>query len=163
MALDAPFSSDIEREIFETTSLIYLDHGTFLRFSSWFAGSISAHVDFGASRHFTAPSLLHVLTHLPVHRLSLSLGALFGGPEYVNPTHVVFRCVTHIDVFDMMDEGLLEIVAHVPQLPALTHLCLDDHTPLHILTSLLVDCPRLALLLVLCPLFQTRVCPRRAS
>ncbi|KAJ6518297.1 hypothetical protein C8R47DRAFT_960183 [Mycena vitilis] len=216
MASEARFSFDIEREIFETTALMYYNtipslllvarrvnlwiepllyrivvahhwrsetmralvnamaskppeffHNAVRHFALSGAANVSfgeakellrrctGLVDFGASRHFTDPGLLRVLAELPVHRLSLSLGALFGGLEYVNPTHAVFRCVTHIDLFDMMDEGLLEIVPLIPQLPALTHLCLDDHTPQFILTSLLTQCPRLEILLVLYPLFQT--------
>jgi hypothetical protein len=82
------------------------------------------------------PTFLPFLAETRVQRLSLKLGAMFG-PESVNLGHPLFTNVTHLKIFDT---GIAEkVLADIPLLPALTHLCLDNSIswdiPIHPLIS----------------------------
>ncbi|KAJ7664498.1 hypothetical protein DFH06DRAFT_324443 [Mycena polygramma] len=80
-----------------------------------------------------------------IQRLSAHLTTLFGGSGAVDLDHALFRAVTHLDLFDVDTRALLP---NVGTLPALTHLCVGSHVPRVTALQVLVDCPRLALLLM---------------
>ncbi|KAJ7899510.1 hypothetical protein B0H14DRAFT_1654572 [Mycena olivaceomarginata] len=60
--------------------------------------------------------------------------------------HPVFSFITHLDIFDDITEDDKRIWPHFDSLPALTHLCLNDHVPSLILRTVLSLCPRLQVL-----------------
>ncbi|KAJ7896121.1 hypothetical protein B0H13DRAFT_2034438 [Mycena leptocephala] len=93
------------------------------------------------------PVLLPILTHMCLQRLSGFLHRLFGG--VLDLAHPLFASLTHLDLFDTNDEGLTQILAHIPTLPVLTHLALDSAVLQDPVETLLVECTRLKLLLVL--------------
>ncbi|KAJ7690175.1 hypothetical protein B0H14DRAFT_2652471 [Mycena olivaceomarginata] len=65
----------------------------------------------------------------------------------VNFGHPLFTNVTHLKIFDT---GIAEeVLADIPLLHALTHLCLDNSIAWDIVLRVLPECPRLELLLVL--------------
>ncbi|KAJ7913585.1 hypothetical protein B0H13DRAFT_2004389 [Mycena leptocephala] len=101
--------------------------------------------DFGSTQSFTTPALLRILAEMRVQRMALSLNNLFDGS--IDLTHPSFGSVTHLDIFD--DDDITLICAQIPTLPALTHLSLDRKTPRDIILTVLANCPRLELLLVL--------------
>ncbi|KAJ7458296.1 hypothetical protein B0H11DRAFT_2061639 [Mycena galericulata] len=90
--------------------------------------------------------LIPILLGMDLRRLSLSLEDLFGGREHIDLNHPLFNSITHLDVFDHVASIAPQISPHVTALPALTHLCLNNGVPGHILRALLSDCPRLRVL-----------------
>jgi hypothetical protein len=69
------------------------------------------------------------------------------GPKSVNFSHPLLTNVTHIKIFDT---GIAEeVLADIPLLHALTHLCLDNSISWDVVLRVLSECPRLELLLVL--------------
>ncbi|KAJ7917706.1 hypothetical protein B0H13DRAFT_1994305 [Mycena leptocephala] len=80
-------------------------------------------ISLACSSSFPDPNLLSVVAQMRIRRLSVALTRLFGG----------------------------SICAQISILPSLTHLSLDFHVPTDILMTVLVNCPRLKLLLVLWP------------
>ncbi|KAJ7657199.1 hypothetical protein DFH06DRAFT_459126 [Mycena polygramma] len=85
---------------------------------------------------------------MPVERLSVDLQLLFGA-DAVDLRHPVFRFLTHLDMFGIDDVPAL--LAEIPTLPALTHLCLDHRLPRTLPLSVLAACPHLHVLLVQWP------------
>ncbi|KAF7366157.1 Tyrosinase central domain-containing protein [Mycena venus] len=102
-------------------------------------------VNFGSTNGFTDPLLLPLLAEMHVQRLALNLVDLFGATP-IDLAHPLFRSVTHFDIFGF--DGIVEVLPDVPLLPALTHLCVNSHISRQMLLNVLVDCPRLRLLLV---------------
>jgi hypothetical protein len=95
----------------------------------------------------TMPTILPILSAMCLQRLSVFLHRLFGRtPDLLHP---LFASLTHLDLLDNNDEGLTQILAHIPKLPVLSHLTLDSAVPQDSVETLLVECPRLKLLLVL--------------
>jgi hypothetical protein len=106
-------------------------------------------ISLACSSSLPDPNLLSVVAQMRIRRLSVALTPLFGGS--VDLTHPLFGSITHLDILDDMEEGATEICAQISILPSLTHLSLDFHIPTDILVTVLVNCPRLKLLLVLWP------------
>ncbi|KAJ7483899.1 hypothetical protein B0H11DRAFT_1193551 [Mycena galericulata] len=94
----------------------------------------------------SSPELLPILLEMDLRRLSLSLEDIFDSRQHIDLKHPLFNSITHLDVFDAMGEIDAYIAPHLASLPALTHLCLNNRVPGHILRALLSDCPRLRLL-----------------
>ncbi|KAJ7815531.1 hypothetical protein B0H13DRAFT_2138227 [Mycena leptocephala] len=101
---------------------------------------------FAAAGNSSRPILLAILLEMDLRHLSLSLRALFGGAEYIEMNHPVLSSITHLDIFDDITEADSRIWLHLNSLPALTHLCLNDHVPGYILRMVLSLCPRLQVL-----------------
>ncbi|KAJ7132620.1 hypothetical protein C8R46DRAFT_1140432 [Mycena filopes] len=101
--------------------------------------------------------LLPILTAMNVRRLGVHLNCLFGfssadlTPSSVDFTHPAFRSLTHLEMLNNMEEDALEVLPHIPTLPALTHLLLNYEIPRDNILAVLAQCPRLQLLLVLWP------------
>jgi hypothetical protein len=102
-------------------------------------------INFSSNYFFTHPTLLPILAEMRVQRLSLTLNELFG-TKPIDLTHSLFQSLTHLDMFGI--HGVAESLVDLPTLPALTHLCLDCDIPRDRVMTVLVDCPRLQLLLV---------------
>ncbi|KAJ6550187.1 hypothetical protein B0H19DRAFT_187085 [Mycena capillaripes] len=107
--------------------------------------------NFSSSRYFTDSSLIPVLAEMRIQRLSSVLKQLFGTAS-INLAHPLFRSVTHLHMFGV--DCVAEILADVPTLPALTHLCLYYELWREIVLPILAECPRLQLLLVQWPAFD---------
>ncbi|KAJ6553069.1 hypothetical protein B0H19DRAFT_1155575 [Mycena capillaripes] len=108
------------------------------------------------------PTFLPILAEMRIQRLSLSLTHLLGPLDGVLDLAHPFAYITHLDMCDGADIAELPDItkqtwAQILALPALTHLCLDLVVPRDNLLAALANCPRLELLLVLCPLFPTRL------
>ncbi|KAJ6533410.1 hypothetical protein DFH09DRAFT_1181360 [Mycena vulgaris] len=99
-------------------------------------------------------AMLSPLAKMRLRQLSVYLERLFGGPGAIDPTHALFTSLTHLRLFPVRLGGqrAQQVCAHLPRLPALTHLCLHlagdvNWDPLQML---LADCPRLEILVTLC-------------
>ncbi|KAJ7446329.1 hypothetical protein FB451DRAFT_1291881 [Mycena latifolia] len=101
-------------------------------------------VDLAAMRETVDPTLLPILTKMPLRRLSVALYELFGGIGSIDFTHPMFTSITHLDAFD----DPRHIYARIPSLPSLTHLSLDTRVSSDVLKTLLENCPRLEILIV---------------
>ncbi|KAJ7446376.1 hypothetical protein FB451DRAFT_1567894 [Mycena latifolia] len=106
---------------------------------------------FSAWGHFTDPTLLHILEELRLRRLSTDLDRLFGGYQSIDLTHSLFVSLTHLEIFDAIYEDDTQIIAHLPTLPALTHLRLNENVPWKHVQRLLAECPRLEVLISIFP------------
>jgi hypothetical protein len=106
-------------------------------------------VDFSTTRGLSKPEFLPILAEMRVQRFGGCLTNFFEGYDRVNLTHPLFASLTHLDIFDVMSEGLAGICAQIPTLPKLTHLALDRNARLDTVEALLPECPRLKLLLLL--------------
>ncbi|KAJ7447466.1 hypothetical protein FB451DRAFT_1411881 [Mycena latifolia] len=116
-------------------------------------------IGFAPIAYFANPTMLPILAEMHVQRLSVCLRDLFGGYSFdgdkdIDFTHPVFTSITHLDVFDSVGE---RICAHLPSLPALTHLCLSEVVPWDMVRRLLVECPGLEVLLDLFPAIRQDV------
>ncbi|KAJ7896130.1 hypothetical protein B0H13DRAFT_2034456 [Mycena leptocephala] len=106
-------------------------------------------INLALNHNHTKPNLLPILSTMCLQRLSVFLHRLFGRtPDLLHP---LFASLTHLDLLDNGDddEGLTYILAHIPKLPVLSHLALDPAVSQGSVETLLVECPRLKLLLVL--------------
>ncbi|KAJ7915212.1 hypothetical protein B0H13DRAFT_2000737 [Mycena leptocephala] len=112
-------------------------------------------INFGCARRFVDSSDLPLLAEMQLQQLSVSLHELFGGS--VDLSHSIFGTITHLQIFDALNESAMEIYAQLPALPALTHLRANFRLPWDILMTLLVKCPRLKLLLLLYPPYERRL------
>jgi hypothetical protein len=74
------------------------------------------------------------------------LAVFLQTPDLLHPP---FASLTHLDLLDNNDESLTQILAHIPKLPVLSHLALDPAVSQASVETVLVECPRLKLLLVL--------------
>jgi hypothetical protein len=96
--------------------------------------------------NYCDPSFVPIFATMRLQRLSTHLHELFGGPVHLH--HPLFADITHLDILDFTDENLLQTLVQISILPALTHLALDCRVPRVLVETLLIGCPRLALLLV---------------
>ncbi|KAJ7772254.1 hypothetical protein B0H16DRAFT_1451331 [Mycena metata] len=103
-------------------------------------------VDLGAASLAWDPTFLPTLAGMRLQRMAGFLTHLFGGKTSVDLTHPGCAFITHLDVFDHLRDGLLEICAQIPRLPALTHLTLDHDVSVDTITTLLIECLRLQVL-----------------
>ncbi|KAJ7077648.1 hypothetical protein B0H15DRAFT_954939 [Mycena belliarum] len=90
------------------------------------------------------PEILTVLAEMPLRMLSCTLNELFGGYSAIRLTHPAFAALTHLHTFD---EPAL-VCAHIPLLPALTHIAFTKHFAYEMVQMLLKQCARLEVLLV---------------
>ncbi|KAJ7432945.1 hypothetical protein FB451DRAFT_1062148 [Mycena latifolia] len=117
---------------------------------------------FNAWGDFSDPTLLRILEELPLRRLSIDLDRLFGGYEFIDLTHTLFVSLTHLDIVDAIYENDTRIIARLPMLPALTHLRLNENVPWKHVQRLLVDCPRLEVLINVFPRLKAPWAAQRA-
>ncbi|KAJ7055831.1 hypothetical protein C8F01DRAFT_1157826 [Mycena amicta] len=98
-----------------------------------------------------SPSLLPILESMPNLRVvALHLDHLFDGISSINLQHLALRNITHLDIFDSLDNTMRKILSvQLPQLAALTHLSLVPPVPWSMVEELLRDCKQLRLLLLL--------------
>ncbi|KAJ7088702.1 hypothetical protein C8R44DRAFT_444000 [Mycena epipterygia] len=89
------------------------------------------------------PLLPILLGMQQLRRWNGSLKDLFGGSSAVDLSHPAFRNITHMDIFDVVDDIILPGLA---TLPALTHLCLNDDVGLRVLQRILEQCMHLQVL-----------------
>ncbi|KAJ7679912.1 hypothetical protein B0H17DRAFT_1206306 [Mycena rosella] len=99
------------------------------------------------------PTFLPVLGEMPLRRLSAPLYKLFGGDSSIDATHCIFSSLTHLDAFD----NVVRICDHLPALPALTHLGLDQEVLWNVLQTLLAICARLEVLIVSFPFHDEQI------
>jgi hypothetical protein len=99
--------------------------------------------------HLLQPTLLPILDGMAqAQRWGGCLGNLFGISSAIDLSHPFFRTVTHIDIFEAVDdENGAQICPGLAALPALTHLCLNNDVPVDIFKRLLEQCPRLQIML----------------
>ncbi|KAJ7740368.1 hypothetical protein B0H16DRAFT_57224 [Mycena metata] len=105
-------------------------------------------VSFGAYNRNVSGSVLRRLERMDLQRLSLCVNLLFDRAA-VDFTHPIFRSLTHLHMFDAVEDGVMELLPFIPTLPALTHLTLDFSIPRDDALEVLARSPRLELLLVL--------------
>ncbi|KAJ7458770.1 hypothetical protein B0H11DRAFT_2242817 [Mycena galericulata] len=75
---------------------------------------------------------------------------LFGGDLYIDLHHQLFAFVTHLGIFDIFGDREAHIFPHLPVLPALPHLCLNE-APWSVVEKMLTDCAKIELLVLLWP------------
>ncbi|KAJ7055779.1 hypothetical protein C8F01DRAFT_1157675 [Mycena amicta] len=101
-----------------------------------------------------SPSLLPILQSMPNLRiLGLYLHHLFDGVSSIDLQHPALRNITHLDIFDSLDDtdgdSMRKILSvQLPQLAALTHLSLLPPVSWSMVEELLRDCKQLRLLLL---------------
>ncbi|KAF7313092.1 hypothetical protein MKEN_00995000 [Mycena kentingensis (nom. inval.)] len=129
-------------------------------------------VDFTITTSDARPDLLPLLTAMPdLRRFTGPLHGLFGTRSLIptrgiDPTHPFFNNITHLDIFDEPTGPFVKAAGRdtptlatpsthetLSRLPALTHLSFsnpsgESWTPVE---SLLADCPRLVVLVLLWP------------
>jgi hypothetical protein len=93
----------------------------------------------------THPWLLPALGQIQARRLYIFLEHLFRDLT-IDLTHPMFASVTHFDVFDNVGASDDPIHSQFSLLPSLTHLCLNDDIPSHVLQTVLADCGTLRVL-----------------
>jgi hypothetical protein len=108
-------------------------------------------VNFAAIGPLSNPTLLPILADMKVQRIAVCLEVLFGVHDSIDLGHRAFASITHLDIFDTIHPGETRICPHIPALPELTHLCLNNEIPWDTVQNLLTDCPRLELFIVLWP------------
>ncbi|KAJ7239152.1 hypothetical protein C8J57DRAFT_1373088 [Mycena rebaudengoi] len=86
----------------------------------------------------THPWLLPALGQIQARRLYIFLEHLFRDLT-IDLTHPMFASVTHFDVFDNVGASDDPIHSQFSLLPSLTHLCLNDDIPSHVLQTVLAD------------------------
>jgi hypothetical protein len=97
------------------------------------------------------PTMLPALDGMRIQYLSLVLWDLFGGhstwagdtPPIIDTRRPLFRGVTHLDLWD---DGTRVAGLPIAELPALTHLSLNEEQNLSLLRSLLSSCENLHVL-----------------
>ncbi|KAJ7162817.1 hypothetical protein C8R46DRAFT_1101598 [Mycena filopes] len=109
--------------------------------------------DFASVGAYTDSLLLPLFANMQLQRLSLFLPQLFDHST-VDLTHPAFCCLTHLDMFGYVSDGIPDVLPHIPTLTALTHLSLDPDIPRDNALVVLAECPRLQLLVVLWSCFQ---------
>ncbi|KAF7313124.1 hypothetical protein MKEN_00998600 [Mycena kentingensis (nom. inval.)] len=108
--------------------------------------------DFATIGQYSHPSILPILANMRIERLAICFEVLFGSPEDINLCHPFLVHVTHLDVFDMLTDKAIPLICDVlPQLPSLSHLCLNNERAGTILDRVLSSLPNLVLLVVLRP------------
>ncbi|KAJ7859416.1 hypothetical protein B0H13DRAFT_2067792 [Mycena leptocephala] len=110
-------------------------------------------INLGLDDALSNPALLPILANLPLEWLATSLCGLFR--EDIMPKHPLFASITHLDLFDPDIWAITQILPHIPTFPALTHLALDSlAVSVDRAQTLLAECPRLHLLLLLWQLYS---------
>ncbi|KAJ7174908.1 hypothetical protein C8R46DRAFT_1215070 [Mycena filopes] len=72
----------------------------------------------------------------------------------VDFSHRAFRSLTHLDMFESINDKFLPILSLIPTLPVLTHLGVDPGIPGDNILPVLAECPQLQVLILLWPLWQ---------
>ncbi|KAJ6533396.1 hypothetical protein DFH09DRAFT_1406537 [Mycena vulgaris] len=110
-------------------------------------------VDLSMDALMASPAILSPLAKMRLRRLSVCLEMLFGGPgaiAAIDLTHALFASITHLRLFPirLSSHRAGQVCAHLPRLPALTHLCfyLQRDVNWNTLQMLLAECPRLEIL-----------------
>ncbi|KAJ7221461.1 hypothetical protein GGX14DRAFT_388629 [Mycena pura] len=106
-----------------------------------------AYIPFGDCSPIVLLPIFMNMSHL--QRWSGSLRYVFGKREAIDLRASFFRTVTHLDIFDMLDDGStdnMRICADLATLPALTNLCLSEYAEPTIVRRLLEECPVLRVL-----------------
>ncbi|KAJ6569382.1 hypothetical protein B0H19DRAFT_1232218 [Mycena capillaripes] len=106
-------------------------------------------INFAAIGTLSNPALLPILADMRVRKMALCLEVLFGEFSSIDLGHPAFSSITHFDIFDQIEPTETKICPHIPALPALTHLCLNNEVPWGTIQALLTDCPQLELLVIL--------------
>ncbi|KAK7036226.1 hypothetical protein R3P38DRAFT_2911057 [Favolaschia claudopus] len=112
------------------------------------------------------PDLLPVLARMPLQRLGVKLGPLFGDPDaeeendwvdrpvsLVDLTHPLFTALTHLYVSDYLewentDADAVEWLRDISKLPALTHFGMAFPPSQEIVKRILETCPLLRVLMI---------------
>ncbi|KAJ6598394.1 hypothetical protein DFH09DRAFT_1131675 [Mycena vulgaris] len=106
-------------------------------------------VSFACLGDFSSPVLLPILQGMSeVRRWSGALEDLFGSRAAIDLGNPFFRTITHMDIFDTISNSDLQICPSLADMPALTHLCLNDNLSYgdNFLRRVLTQCPHLQLL-----------------
>ncbi|KAJ7207794.1 hypothetical protein C8J57DRAFT_1403088 [Mycena rebaudengoi] len=85
------------------------------------------------------PAMLPVLDNMRVQHLSIVLRHLFGGE--IDPGRPLFRGLTHLDLWDDFLDDL-----PIADLPALTHLCINNERESSFLLTMFENCDKLHVL-----------------
>ncbi|KAJ7705460.1 hypothetical protein B0H17DRAFT_1038052 [Mycena rosella] len=90
-------------------------------------------------------ALLQILLEMPqLRKWGGSLTNLFGSRAAIDPTHPVFRNITHLDLFDdLLDAQDARICTSLATMPALTHLSLFNEVRPGIFQRVLDECASL--------------------
>ncbi|KAJ7241654.1 hypothetical protein C8J57DRAFT_91518 [Mycena rebaudengoi] len=91
-------------------------------------------------------TMLPAIDNMRVDHLSVSLAYLFGHPSdpgQIDPGRPLFQALTHLDIWDSSEWALKVPIA---QLPALTHLCVNEKQDLPLLLSIVKKCDKLCVL-----------------
>ncbi|KAJ6551285.1 hypothetical protein B0H19DRAFT_1157107 [Mycena capillaripes] len=99
--------------------------------------------------HLSDPTLLPILEgKAQVRRWGGCLGNLFGSSPAIDLNHSFFRTITHLDVFEALNgRNNDQLCLGLTELPALTHLCLNNDASPSIVQRLLEQCLHLKILL----------------
>ncbi|KAJ6493970.1 hypothetical protein C8R47DRAFT_1117891 [Mycena vitilis] len=95
------------------------------------------------------PTLLPMLTRLPLTRLCCDLHFLFGSKTRINFAHPVFALITHLDVLDRPGINNIEPWKNLPLIPHLTHLSFTHPEFATVSLPLLRTCASLRVMLVM--------------
>jgi hypothetical protein len=102
----------------------------------------------GLTYTLAKPDLLPILMNLPLQRLATCLRGMFR--EATIPRHPLFASITHLDLLDPEIGNFTELLTHIPTFPVLSHLAVgSEDVSKDMAQTLLGECPRLALLLLL--------------
>ncbi|KAJ7149983.1 hypothetical protein C8R46DRAFT_1125416 [Mycena filopes] len=105
-------------------------------------------VSFAAADRYINNLLLPLFEKMHLQRLGLFLPLLFDD-GVVDFTSRAFRSLTHLDMFGGVQDNITQMLPRIPTLPSLTHLALEPDIPRDDILTVLVQCPRLQLLIVL--------------
>ncbi|KAJ7485037.1 hypothetical protein B0H11DRAFT_1914031 [Mycena galericulata] len=61
-------------------------------------------VDFAVVQHMSNPGLLPILADMQLEQLAICLEALFGGELSIGLRHQLFASITHLDIFDSIQD-----------------------------------------------------------
>ncbi|KAJ6470858.1 hypothetical protein C8R45DRAFT_420542 [Mycena sanguinolenta] len=103
-------------------------------------------------RGFTDRECLPFFAKMRLQRLAVPLAQLFGQGD-INISHSLFATITHLEMLGNTD--VIHVLRNVPQLPVLTHLRLDSDISRGNALRVLVDYPRLQLLMLRYILFDS--------
>ncbi|KAJ7119930.1 hypothetical protein C8R43DRAFT_1241712 [Mycena crocata] len=100
---------------------------------------------------------LPLVAQLPLTRLYCDVELLFGWRRHIDFTHPMFRRITHLELFDTVDDDddtvddmqVVEFWSGLALLPTLTHLAFNDEDFLPLCPTLLRTCPTLRVLVIM--------------
>ncbi|KAJ7795396.1 hypothetical protein B0H13DRAFT_2170704 [Mycena leptocephala] len=167
-----PFPPELEREIFETTALMYRgEMPTLLRVARrvliWviYLTHETEEALVNAMNSKPADFFANAVRHLCLPRLEVKTrrilevcpGVVDLALNHLDPYifmtysvatvdlhHPLFAAITHLDLLDFPDENHLQTLVQISILPALTHLALDCRVPRSLVETLQIERPRLA-------------------